>query len=127
MTKKLSYETPVEVTAIKIPNWIEKGITLGECIEIVRVGCGSGAYMGAVTYSTAMSVMNAEGDKVFDYLENYLGEVPAPKQGDSWASMACHYLSCAVECWAFATLSVISNDWGKELDVDLEGSIRNVL
>ena len=37
---------------------------------------------------------------VLQYIDDALGEVPAPKRGESWGGIAVHYLSTAVELWA---------------------------
>lgn len=83
-----------------VPDWIDDDITVGQCRDIVQGGCASGAYMPAVTYHEALKTMSEYGDDVLEYIEDQLGELPSPKQGESWSGMACHYLSIAVELWA---------------------------
>ena len=68
--------------------------------SIIQGGCASGAYMPAVTYYNARETMCEHGDDVLDYIQDALGELPAPPQDVSWSGMACHYLSLAVELWA---------------------------
>lgn len=55
--------------------------------------------MPAVTYNTALLVMNEHGDGILEFIEGNMGEIPAPKQGESWAGMAVYYVSMAVELW----------------------------
>lgn len=85
---------------IEVPAWIEHDIDVSTVRAIVQGGCASGAYMPAVTYRDAREVMNTNGDDVLQYIEDSLGEVPAPKQSESWSGIAVHYLSLAVELWA---------------------------
>lgn len=94
-------ETSVsELLGINIPDWIEQGICPSTIVSICQGGCASGAYMPAITYSTALRTMAEEGDDVLQYIEDQMGELPAPSKGESWSGMACFYLSCAVELWA---------------------------
>jgi hypothetical protein len=84
------------------PEWLEAmgGIDdLYEVSAVIQGGCTSGAFMPAVTYHTALEVMSEHGNNMLDYIEDHLGEVPAPKKGESWAGMACFYCSLAVELW----------------------------
>jgi len=46
------------------------------------------------------------------YIEDVYGEIPAPDTGLGWGGMACHYLSMAVELWAFS----IEQELGSALD-----------
>lgn len=85
---------------VEVPRWVERDITCGTLAAILEGGCVSGAYMPAVTYSTALETMNDYGDEVLDYIESTFGEMPAPSDSVSWSSLAVHYLSCAVEMWA---------------------------
>lgn len=83
-----------------LPGWIVEALTLADIDSIQRGGCASGAYMPAVTYHQAMTMMGEHGDDVLEYLENELGELPTPEPGMSWSGLACFYLSSAVELWA---------------------------
>lgn len=85
---------------IDIPDWIDQDLTTDDITAINQGGCASGAYMPAVTYYTARKTMSDHGDDVLEYIESALGEVPGPKQGESWSGIAVHYLSLAVELWA---------------------------
>lgn len=85
---------------VDVPDWIESDITCYDIAGICEGGCASGSYMPAVTYCDALKTMADHGDDVLDYIENALGEIPAPKTGESWSGMAVHYLSTAVELWA---------------------------
>ena len=85
------------------PDWLLSMGGINEVCEIVPIyegGCASGAYMPAVTYHTAALVMNEYGDDVLEFIEGNLGEIPAPKPGESWAGMVVYYISMAVELWA---------------------------
>ena len=84
------------------PEWLLAMGGINEVSEIVSIyqgGCASGAYMPAVTYNTALLVMNEHGDGILEFIEGNMGEIPAPKQGESWAGMAVYYVSMAVELW----------------------------
>lgn len=96
------HEEPVTELGIDVPAWIDQDITPADVAAIVQGGCASGAYMPAVTYSDALATMERYGDErggVLDYIESALGYVPDPPK-DSWAGMACHFVSSAVELWA---------------------------
>lgn len=94
-------EKPVsDILDMDIPAWIEGDISPYDIAAICQGGCASGAYMPAVTYANALKVMSAHGDDVLQYIEDQLGEIPAPPKGKSWQGMACFYLSYAVELWA---------------------------
>lgn len=93
------HETPA-ADHIDVPAWIEQDIG-GRAIEaICQGGCASGAYMPAVTYHSALATMSEHGDDVLQYIEDTMGEIPAPPDQFSWRELASHYLSCAVEIWA---------------------------
>ena len=112
---------------ITVPAWIddeyfsEKALSDSsrECHEgevstlrsIVQGGCGSGAYMPAVTYYKAKQTMAEHGDEVLDYIVDAYGELPAIPDDASWSGIACHYLSVAVELWAGLTLRQIDPDF----------------
>jgi hypothetical protein len=83
-----------------VPHWIDQDIGISTVASIMQGGCNSGAYMPAVTYYRALATMGNFGDDVMDYIQQQLGETPAPSAGESWGGMACHYLSLAVELWA---------------------------
>lgn len=94
----------------KVPNqpqWIGD-LTYADCAAIRQGGCDSGAYMPAVTYATALDVMNKWGDCILDYLQDNCGEesIPAPPKGSTWAGIACYYYSYAVELFACIALEV---------------------
>lgn len=93
-------EKPLVDFGIEVPAWIEQDISALDVESIIQGGCSSGAYMPAVAYHSALKTMQEYGDDVLQYIEDVLGYVPNPKPGESWAGMACHYLSTAVELWA---------------------------
>lgn len=82
------------------PVWIEQDLTAYDIEAIQRGGCASGAYMPAVTYHQALATMQEYSDLVLELIEEHLGEVPAPSMEQSWAGMAVHFVSIAVELWA---------------------------
>ena len=94
--------------SIEVPEWIDADSlpdTLTElrsyCRDICHGGCASGVYMPAVTYHTAKKTMGEHGDDVLEYIEEHLGEIPAPPTGSAWCQISVYYLSMAVELWAF--------------------------
>ena len=82
------------------PAWIEGELEVCDIASIQQGGCASGAYMPAVTYYNANKTMAEHGDDVLDYITSQYGELPPPKDTESWSGMAVHYLSVAVELWA---------------------------
>jgi len=92
-----------------IPNWIDQEITGTTVAAIRQGGCASGAYMDAVTYYDARRTMDGHGDAVLEYIECAMGEIPQPKDGESWSGFAVFYLSMAVELWAATEF----DDWDR--------------
>lgn len=92
-------ELDEDAAEVDIPEWIEQDITPADVAAILQGGCASGAYMPAVRYSTALETMADHGDNVLQYIEDACGELP-DVSGESWAGMACKYVSAAVELWA---------------------------
>ena len=103
MANLWNHEEPVTDHGLKVPVWIEQNISPYEVASIVKGGCASGAYMPAVTYADALYTMSKHGDLVLDYIQDIYGELPKPKDDESWSGMACFYLSLAVETWALGT------------------------
>lgn len=93
---------------IEVPTWLDQAISPYEVAGIVQLGCASGAYMPAVTYSKALRIMGEHGDDVLEYIENNLGKLPDQPKSESWSGLACFYLSCAVELWASNAESELS-------------------
>ena len=93
-------DTELNELNLDVPNWIDQDVDVSTVRAILQGGCSSGAYMPAVTYHSARNTMNEHGDEVLQYIEDTLGEVPAPNQSESWSGIAVHYLSLAVELWA---------------------------
>ena len=93
-------DRPVTALDIHVPAWIEQDITGADVAAICEGGCASGAYMPAVTYHVALTTMAEYGDDVLQYIEDALGDLPAPPSDVSWSGLAVHYLSGAVELWA---------------------------
>ena len=90
----------IEGLDIEVPAWISQDISPSDVAAILQGGCASGAYMPAVIYHQALETMKEHGDDVLQFIEDRLGELPAPKKGESWSGLVCFYLSCAVELWA---------------------------
>lgn len=97
-----------EFLGIALPAWIERDITPCDIASICQGGCASGAYMPAVTYGAALRTMNNHGDDVLEYIDSQMGELPKPDQ-ETWAGLACFYLSCAVELWAGSIMSQLED------------------
>jgi hypothetical protein len=117
-------ETPI----LKIPNleigvpaWIEQDISPCDVAAIVQGGCDSGAYMPAVTYHKALKTMSEHGDDILQYIEDQLSDVPPPKKGESWAGIACHYLTIAVELWASSVADELA-DFEPETETEIEAA-----
>ena len=95
------HEDPIVDLGLDVPAWIEQDISPSDVAAIVQGGCASGAYMPAVTYHTARETMNEHGDDVLQYIQDAFGEIPPLEMTDmSWAGLAVHFLSYAVEIWA---------------------------
>ena len=96
-------DTPIrdiEGLNVTIPAWIDQDITPYDVAAIIQGGCASGAYMPAVTYYAANKTMSEHGDGVLDYIQSILGDLPTPRDDESWSGLAAHYLSCAIQLWA---------------------------
>lgn len=98
----------------EIPAWIEQDIDAMTIASICNGGCASGSYMPAVTYWKANDTMANHGDDVLDYIVEQLGELPAIPKGESWAGMACFFLSYAVELWAGDIMGQLESLEGEE-------------
>jgi hypothetical protein len=95
-----NFDQPITELDIDVPAWVAQDITGADVAAICEGGCASGAYMPAVTYHQAAQTMSEHGDDVLQFIEDSLGELPAPPDSVSWSGLAVHYLSCAVELWA---------------------------
>ena len=91
------------------PAFITQDVTPYDIAAINQGGCASGAYMPSVTYHIALETMNDHSDDILDYIEEALGEVPAPPTDGSWQGMAVFYVSLAVELWCSANEDLA--DW----------------
>jgi hypothetical protein len=94
-----NYDKPAS-DLVSVPDYIDSDITAADVAAIIQGGCASGAYMPAVTYHEARETMNEHGDRVLQDIEDSYGEIPQPKEGESWSGIAVFYLSVAVELWA---------------------------
>jgi len=102
-------DEPVLSLGIDVPRWIDQDITPCDVASICHGGCASGAYMDAVTYHIALKTMDDHGDDIFEYIEDCYVELPQPTRDyQSWAGMACFYVSIAVELWASCVEDEIS-------------------
>lgn len=99
-------EEPVTGLSIEVPSWMDQDVSPNDIAAIVQGGCASGAYMPAVTYHEALDSMREHGDEVFAFLEERdlldLAFENIPETSRSWAGLACHFMSVAVEAWANA-------------------------
>jgi hypothetical protein len=93
-------EEPISERGVDVPDWIDQDISPSTVAAIAQGGCASGAYMPAVTYYDAKETMNEHGDDVLQFIEDHYGEPVSPKVGESWAGIACFYVSVGVELWA---------------------------
>jgi len=100
---------PVAELGIDVPSWIDPDISPYDIAAIVQGGCASGAYMPAVTYHEATETMNRHGDDILQFIQDAYGELPKPRDGESWAGMACFYVSCGVELWALGVESELES------------------
>ena len=91
------------------PKWITEALTPADIAAINQGGCASGAYMPAVTYFQAVETMSEHGDDVLQYIQDQYGEIPKPKDDESWSGIACFYLSLAVEL--FCLMNEDLEDW----------------
>ena len=91
-----------ELRGIEIPDWVEQDITLDTCKSIAKYGCEGDQYGPGFLHYEATQVMTRYGSKVFEYIYETLGEMPKLSEDNlrSWGSLACHYVSTAVELWA---------------------------
>ena len=87
----------------EIPDWLD--------VDLWENQCESGSFMPAVTYWSAKAAMHSWGDQILAYIEDRLGDVPAPddKNRSSWGTLACFYVSVAVELWAADTLAALED------------------
>ena len=95
------------------PQWLEFMGAIDSITEMQAIkqgGCASGAYWPAVTYQTALECMHSHGDVVLDYIDEALGELPAPPKGETWVGMAVFYCSLAVELWV-GSFDLDGVDW----------------
>lgn len=53
---------------------------------------------------------------VLDYIQEALGELPAPPDDVSWSGLAVHYLSCAVELWAHGIMEELAESIEEETE-----------
>ena len=115
-------DEPVTELGIDVPAWIAQDITPADVAAIVQGGCASGAYMPAVTYHEALATMSEYGDErggVLDYIEECTGEAPTfPVDPWSWAGLACHFMSSAVEWWAHGIADEIADALAEAEEVE---------
>ena len=110
-----------------VPDWIEQDISPNDIAAICQGGCASGAYMPAVEYYKAAKTMGQYGDcdgGVLAFIEDQTGEIPQPPKDQSWAGLACFYLSYAVELWASQAMRQFTEKWIKQVDNRMLGGWR---
>jgi len=103
-------EMTIRDRALDVPDWIDQDITAQDVAAIEQGGCASGAYMPAVTYHQALQTMSQHGDDILQYLQDIYGELPKPRDDESWSGIAVFYLSCAVETWALGAFLQLTDD-----------------
>lgn len=117
-----------ELCGIEIPDWVEQDITLDTCKSIAEYGCVGDQYGPGFLDYEAIQVMNRHGSKVFEYIEETLGKMPELSDDNfrSWGSLACYYVSTAVELWAsqFIDLEEESEESGEEYPEDPDENIQ---
>ena len=104
-----SEERPVS-DFVAIPEWIEQDLCTTQLAAILQGGCASGAYMPAVTYYDARKTMDRYGDDVLAFLQKYEYDYPeifALGPNQSWDGIAVHFLSAAVEFWAWSVAETV--------------------
>lgn len=105
-TNQICFETEVRIFD-EVPVWIEQDITVADVIAITEGGCESGAYMPAVTYYKAREIMHEHGDEVLEYLHGLEAQEDLRRLAFAesplltWSEIAVHFLSSAVEWWAW--------------------------
>lgn len=106
-------DSPLGDLGMSVPAFVDhhQSITPGDVAAIVQGGCDSGAWMPAVTYWQALETMTEHGDEVMQANEDMGLEVP---QGMSWAGLACHFVSLAVESWAHSAAYELHTEHGFE-------------
>lgn len=80
--------------------------SIEDLASIIQCGCASNAHR-SVYHHDAGKCMAEYGDDVLEYLEENYGEIPAPRQGSSWNSIASDYLSTAIELWCSSQAEII--------------------
>ncbi len=75
--------------------------------------------MPAVTYRTAARTMGIWGDDVLTYIDEQLDDVGLPL-GLSWGGIAVHFLSRAVEYWAYGVEQEVENALAEQEEDDAE-------
>ena len=108
-------------TKIEIPAWIQ-GIDaealndpsheyhddeMATVRSISEHGCESGAYMPAVTSGVAVQTMNEHGDEILDFIDGVGMDEQAVLRVlnvAGWESLACYFVSAAVELWAHGVI-----------------------
>lgn len=108
----------LEAYGIDVPRWAGAGHSheplVYDVAAIVQGGCGSGAWMPAVTYHTAAGIMAEHGDDVLQFIQDTYGELPKPRDEESWGGIAVFYLSTAVELWAGQAAGELTSKHGFE-------------
>jgi hypothetical protein len=91
-------EEEVRKFGIDVPRWIEQDITCSDVAAILQGGCESGAYMPAVTYHQALKTMEEYSEEILDMAVDCSVEPPNILE-IGWYSLACWFVSAAVELW----------------------------
>ena len=99
-----------EILEDNAPKWIneESEITVYDLQSIAQGGCESGAYMPAVTYHTALEVMNRHGDDITDSITDLFEDgIKYDIANETWAGFCSKVYSIAVENWVNEQMAII--------------------
>ncbi len=118
----MQHDTPLSDLDITVPPYVEPDIDVGQVEAIVEGGCASGAYMPAVTYSTAIATMAKHGSAVLaaiaDMGDDFGDMFPEPP---SWGALCCRLLSQAVELWALDAIDEVEQALEELEELEDEG------
>lgn len=107
----LGSDREVRSLGVEVPAWIERDVTCCTVAAILQGGCDSGAYMPAVTYHQAVATMADHDEAILDYLQGagYDKSAMPDPFAVGWASLACWFVSTAVELWAGCTAELLAD------------------
>jgi hypothetical protein len=115
VTESVLWGSNVPVSALDedVPAWVGE-MSVSQAMAVYQGGCASGAYMPAVTYATALEVMNEHGNDVLAYIEDAGYEDESFSfEGKSWAGIAVAFLSTAVDNYCNGMISDLLDGSGR--------------